>query len=1029
MKKSDFITPPIEYRPAPLWVWNDQLSPQRIRAQLRQLRKAGMGGAFIHPRPGLISEYLGPDWWTGFASALSEAKKLGMKIEIYDENSYPGGFAGGHVPSHLPHVVATGVKMRKLMPHEELPEVDSIRQPAIYATFDRLGKRYVFEAVYGETTDWLGGFAYVDLLRPETTQKFLEVTHEQYFKRFKNEFGRTITTIFCDEPMIGNGGVYDGPIRLPFSFWFAAQFKSQKNYDLTPEIPKLFLDIPGYQKIRFDYYEVLLGLFIKNCAQPMQEWCHKHKVAITGHYMEHTWLYPYDAGTPDAMAMYEWMDFPGIDMLESRIGRRGVKTSLGLTTQLLLLTVREALSVANQIGQKRVLCEMYGAGGYDSTFEDYKRMGDWLYTHGINYQNQHLSHMTIRGARKRDHPQTFSEHSSWWPRYKVLCDYFARLSVILSQGKMKQRILLLHPTTSGWVEANPINHSKKATPLYESYTNLVEHLCDRFWDFDFGDEFILENRAKVSRNLLHVGEQQYSIVIVPSAMSNLRSATVSLLEKFTNNAGRVLQLGAAPEFIDGIPSSRPERMAEKWTRIKGNDELDLVLAQTIGRQISIKGKATTSPGRSRQVPRGLSAMRRELDPKTICYFFTNMSDQRVKCEVNVLDRGLIEQWNALTGEIKSVGAGASFSLDLAHCGSALFTIRTDKKEAKQSPSRRRTEVNEECVCLELLSIHPSEPNVLMLDYCDVTTGKDTIRKVHHTHANVAIAQAHGFPRPVWDGAIQFKRTILDRDQFGQDTGFTAEFFFDVADIPASLELALECPNLYKIRVNDHPISFKTARSWLDRHIQSVNITHLVKENLNQVTIEARPYSIQMELEPVYLRGHFCLEPTSQGFRISTFKPLTIGSWRKQGHPFYGERVHYKFRHILNALRSRQILRLPDWAGSVVAITVNHVDAGVIGWPEGLTEKGGYEFEITKYLRQGENTIDLAVYGTPKNLIGPFHCYIDNSLGPRLRHDAPPRGTAFPAMWSHSPKEGPPPGKQYDVIDYGLFSIPEVVTLL
>jgi hypothetical protein len=54
--QKSFFNPPVDYRPAPLWVWNDELTPQRVRGQLREFHRAGMGGAFVHPRPGLISE-------------------------------------------------------------------------------------------------------------------------------------------------------------------------------------------------------------------------------------------------------------------------------------------------------------------------------------------------------------------------------------------------------------------------------------------------------------------------------------------------------------------------------------------------------------------------------------------------------------------------------------------------------------------------------------------------------------------------------------------------------------------------------------------------------------------------------------------------------------------------------------------------------------------------------------------------------------------------------------------------------------
>jgi len=42
-----------------------------------------------------------------------------MKVWIYDENSYPSGFAGGHVPAQMPDAVRTGLRMKKVA---EIPE-------------------------------------------------------------------------------------------------------------------------------------------------------------------------------------------------------------------------------------------------------------------------------------------------------------------------------------------------------------------------------------------------------------------------------------------------------------------------------------------------------------------------------------------------------------------------------------------------------------------------------------------------------------------------------------------------------------------------------------------------------------------------------------------------------------------------------------------------------------------------------------------------------------------------------------------
>ena len=118
--------------------------------------------------------------------------------------------------------------------------------------------------------------------------------------------------------------------------------------------------------------------------------------------------------------MYAWHQRPAIDCLMNQYAEH-THAQFGNARM-----VRELSSVANQLGMKRTLCEVYGAGGWDLRFEDMKRIGDWLEVLGVNTLDQHLSYVTIRGARKRDHPQSFSYHEPWWEAYHVSAEYLAR---------------------------------------------------------------------------------------------------------------------------------------------------------------------------------------------------------------------------------------------------------------------------------------------------------------------------------------------------------------------------------------------------------------------------------------------------------------------------------------------------------------------------------------------------------------------------------------------------------------------------
>src|SRR5512136_574385 len=111
--KALFHNPPRQYSTGPLWVWNDMLTEEQIRQTLRDLAGQKVKQVFVHPRPGLMTPYLSEDWFRLWKVALNEAKRRDMNVWIYDENSYPSGFAGGLVPAAMPESRGRGLAFRE----------------------------------------------------------------------------------------------------------------------------------------------------------------------------------------------------------------------------------------------------------------------------------------------------------------------------------------------------------------------------------------------------------------------------------------------------------------------------------------------------------------------------------------------------------------------------------------------------------------------------------------------------------------------------------------------------------------------------------------------------------------------------------------------------------------------------------------------------------------------------------------------------------------------------------------------------
>ena len=89
--ETEVADPSAEYRTAPLSVWNNKMTESEVERTIKELKDAGFGGLFVHPRPGLITEYMSDEWYSLYQHAIDYGKETGMYVWIYDENSYPSG--------------------------------------------------------------------------------------------------------------------------------------------------------------------------------------------------------------------------------------------------------------------------------------------------------------------------------------------------------------------------------------------------------------------------------------------------------------------------------------------------------------------------------------------------------------------------------------------------------------------------------------------------------------------------------------------------------------------------------------------------------------------------------------------------------------------------------------------------------------------------------------------------------------------------------------------------------------------------
>lgn len=991
--KELFVDPPREYSSGPLWVWNDMLTEEQIVSTMRDLAGQKVKQVFVHPRPGLMTPYLSTDWFKLWKVALKEAERLDMNVWIYDENSYPSGFAGGLVPEAMPESRGRGLVIKE---QESVGKLDDNTVAVFRITEsgyenvsgkaragDQLpkGKYLVASIRQAGSSPWYGGKFYVNLLDPGVTEKFLAITMDAYRLEVGGQFGKRVPGVFTDEPHIRPAG------GLPWTNDLPRMFEKRWGYTLIDHLPSLVRPLGDWKRVRHNYIQVLLELFIERWAKPYYEYCERHNIEFTGHYWEHEW--PNCLRSPDNMAMYAWHQRPAIDTLMNQY-REDTHAQFGNVR-----AVKELSSVANQLGRKRTLCEAYGAGGWDLRFEDMKRIGDWLYVLGVNTLNEHLSYITIRGARKRDHPQSFSYHEPWWKAYHVMAGYFTRLSLIMSHGEQINRILVIEPTTTTWMYQGDPSQRAQLNNIGNQFQQMVLSFERAQVEYDIGCEDIIARHGSVEGPLFTVGKRQYETVVLPPLTENLNSKTMELLDAYLQAGGVVFCCGKATSRVDGRSSNRGAEATRhsSWKQVEAGE---------VPQMLSGRAKDGFTIRRNKDDKGILFHHRRTIEDGEFL-LLVNMSIDALSAGVIRSAAGSVERWDPSTAKIspypfEKVGAGVKIRFELPLCGSLLLFLA----EKAHVPVNEIEESTKVVASRGKLEVDLIEENVLTLDYVDITAGGETKKNIYFYQASQFAFEKNGMGRNPWDSAVQFRDELIKKT-FSPESGFEATYRFTIQQqLPKWLWIVIERPDLYEITCNGKTVSATKGAWWLDKSFGKIDITTAAKVGGNTVTIKASPFMIYHELEPAYLLGTFKLRPAESGFVIvgDSEPALGLGSWKEQGYPFYASGVSYKQKFNIAKSVGRYIVELQRWYGSVAEVIVNGKSAGYIPYQP-------WQRDVTDLIKTGTNTIEVVVIGTLKNTLGPHHA--GNVVG-----------SAWPGMFRKAPQTGPPPGKQYHTLDYGLF---------
>lgn len=877
--------PAVEYRGKPFWAWNGKIEKSEVERQVKALKKMGFGGAFIHSRTGLLTEYMGKEWLDDVRFAAEKLHENGMEAYLYDEDRWPSGTCGGYVTEEK-RFRAKYMTYKEVLENYEKPEnliglfavvfkgraAEKYRR--IYGIEDKKdGERvFVFYYDYMQCDSFYNGFTYADTMNKDATERFINLTHEKYYEAFGELFGTVIKGIFTDEPhrnpyLNGFGRKEKNADKeIPYTYALFDEFEKRKGYRIEDRLPVLWFGCAESEfcKESYDLIEVEQELFLENFAVPYKNWCENHGILVTGHVLHEDNLAAQTTMCGSVMRYYEYMDMPGMDNL--------CEDNFAVNVPALVK------SVAKQLGKKFVLDELYAATGWKMTFADYKRTGEWQSMGGINLRCPHLSWYTMKGQAKRDYPASFLTQSAWYEDHDIVESYFSRLQYLLTEGEEETDAAIINPVESLWGLVNErtfVNcfgtENPAASRLEKEYYELFRYIRLNGGAADYIDEGIFAGHGFAENGELVVGGKRYRKIILNGNL-NLRSSTLVALKKFVRDGGTLIAAGNLPEYLDG---EKHDFSRDLKGIINVGFDPEKVLSLIKKDDFSVRGTDLI--------------VERRLFGSDSCYFVLNRAEGENVCEIDIPTDKNPSEINLSDGSLRSI----EFSKDGGRVkirktfsrGELLAIYFSDEKLPEKNEKTEK--VFEKIDAPTEFFYELSEPNLLPLDFADCFVGgrffcSGNVLKIDdELRDRFSFGRRHGEMVQPWfrNKFYPAPKTVCE---------VTLAFKFDVKDVPSDIYVMTEDENA-KISVNGVILDKSTATDgYIDVCFKRIKIPGgALKVGRNELSVSFG-FNDRYDVESLYLTGNFGVSQIDE--IVDLPEKLTFGDFSEQGLKYYGGRV-------------------------------------------------------------------------------------------------------------------------------------------
>ncbi|MCC6444003.1 MAG: hypothetical protein IT210_11185 [Armatimonadetes bacterium] len=611
----NFQNPPARARPDVYWWWNgNAVTDREILRELDVLKAAGIGGALIFPMAmtmgaspagGKPLEWLSPEWSQRAKTAVEGAKARGMQADLLAGTGWPFGGpflkAGERIQRVKvaqktlagPGVFKGDIGELMVLPGGAYGETDNGSAPRLMFLrlvprnsdklepgLDLTGRvqpdgRVEFEIPPGTHTlytgTWKEGCMIVNIPALGGQGPVLDHFNRDATERYLEEFARRVAPVMgksfrllrslhCDSFEF-TGANWTGDL-LP-------EFRKRRGYGLepylhyalgdeNPEGSALFSD--AIWRVRHDLWKTLSELFEERFVQPFHRWSRSHGVqsriqAYGGPAVEHLDI----KLIPDRPMCETWIsverNIPPNETLIPLEERRSPDSLCLWGT----MSNKYTSSAAHLTGRREVSCETMtnDMAAFRTTLEQTKLACDLNYITGVNHP---VFHGYNYNPPEAGFPgwfycgEYFDERNSWWPYFRRLTDYTARLSWVLQSSRPQAEIALIDPSYRLWETLHRNGYS----------ADYISGKVLRAADFRGGK--------------LRFGSAIYEVLVLNEA-ATLEPETVLVLERFARARGKILFIGQPPHCSPGYKdAARNDRVVQEGVRRLLESGLPNVLA-------------------------------------------------------------------------------------------------------------------------------------------------------------------------------------------------------------------------------------------------------------------------------------------------------------------------------------------------------------------------------------------------------------------------------------------------------------------